>query len=167
MRRQYIFIMMSLVISLFIYLFYRTEKTLINEVLIWLISIEVYTHLKAIIAHEIPLNDIIVYSLPEGLWIFCITLTSKPYHFTIYGKFVDCLYVPLLFCFSLEILQLIHVTNGRFDWVDLGVSILFWLLARYCLSERKKKEHILTTLNPRKLICLVSYGIVYLAHVFK
>jgi hypothetical protein len=167
MRKQYTLITISLLISLFIYLFYRTEKTLVNELTAWLISVKVYNNIKSVVVNALPLNDLVVYSLPEGLWICCITLTSKPYHLTIYGRFINCLYMPLLFCFSLEILQMIHATNGRFDWMDIGVSVLFWLLGYYGFNRKEEKQHIFTTLNSKMLFCLISYGIVYLAHVFQ
>jgi hypothetical protein len=167
MKKQYIPIAISLSISLFIYLFYRTERTAVNELVIWLISIETYTSLKTIISNSLPLSDIIIYSLPEGLWIFCITLTSKPYYISWNSWRMDCVYLPLIFCFSLEILQLIHITNGRFDFMDIGFFVLFWIFGRYVLSERNVKRHVFTTLNSKTIFCLASYCIVYLAHVFK
>ncbi|MDT3402361.1 hypothetical protein [Mucilaginibacter terrae] len=167
MRKQYALITTALLISLFIYLFYRTEKTLVNQLLVWLISVEAYTHIKAVVVNTLPLNNVVVYSLPEGLWIFCITLTSKTYHFIIFGRRFNCLYMPLLFCLSLEILQMTHVTNGRFDWMDIGMSILFWLPGCYGFNPKEEKQHIFTSLNSKTLVCFISYGIVYLAHVFK
>jgi hypothetical protein len=100
----------------------------VNELVIRLISVEAYTRLKAVIVHALPLNNVVIYSLPEGLWIFCITLTSKPYYIGLNTWRMDCIYIPLIFCFSLEILQLLHVTNGRFDFMDIGIFVLFWLL---------------------------------------
>ena len=166
MKKNYVLIGLSLLISLFIYVFYRTERTLVNELIIRLISVTTYKTLREAVAHALPLNDVIVYSLPEGLWIFCITLTSKPYFIRLYGWYLDCVYIPLVFCISLEMLQLVHITNGRFDWMDILVSVLFWLPGRYGFNSDEKK-HILTNINSRTLVCLLSYGIVYLAHVFK
>lgn len=167
MRKNYLLIGIALLISLFIYLFYRTEKTLVNQLLSRLISAGSYSSLRASIAHALPLHDIVVYSLPEGLWIFCVTLTSKPYYIRLNGWHLDCVYIPLIFCFSLELMQLVHVTNGRFDLMDIAVFVLFWLIGRYGLQYRDKKRHILTSVNLKTLVCLLSYGIVYLAHVVK
>jgi hypothetical protein len=64
-------------------------------------------------------------------------------------------------------LQLIHVTNGRFDMMDICVFVPFWLLGRYGLINSAEKRHLLTTANSKTLICFISYGIVYLAHVLK
>jgi hypothetical protein len=166
-KKEYALVSVSLLISLFIYLFYRTDKTLINEFTIQLISIETYTGLKAYIVNALPLNHVVIYSLPEGLWIFCITLTSKPYYINLKRWRIDCVYFPLIFGVSLEVLQLIHVTNGRFDFIDIGVFVVLWLLGRYGLPHSLKKQHLFTTVNFKTGVCLASYGIVYLAHVFK
>lgn len=167
MSRKYIFICVSLLISLFIYLFYRTDRTVVNEIVIRMISFGTYTMLKAHIVKVLPFNDIVVYSLPEGLWVFCITLTSKPYYIKLNNWRMDCVFIPLIFCFGLEILQLFHITNGRFDLMDIGISAIFWLIGNYAFSDRSDKQNILTSLNSKTMVCLASYCIVYLAHVIK
>ncbi|TDO20834.1 hypothetical protein CLV32_3468 [Pedobacter duraquae] len=167
MIKKYLVISVALLISLFIYVFYRTEKTLVNEFMIYLISSPMYTSIKADIIHLIPLSPILIYSLPEGLWIFCITLTSKCYYIDVYGRRYDCVYIPLVFCISLEIMQLVHITNGRFDWMDIGISMIFWLIARYTFNRNIEKSHLLTRIDLNTLACLTSYCIVYLAHVIK
>ncbi|RYY32780.1 MAG: hypothetical protein EOP46_18140 [Sphingobacteriaceae bacterium] len=154
-----------MLVSLFIYLFYRTEKTVVNELLIRLISYNNYSSLKAAVVHIIPLNDMLIYSLPEGLWMFCITLTSKPYYISFNGLRLDGARLPLIFCLALEFLQLIHVTNGRFDYMDIVIFTLFWLLGRYGLAGNTERQPILATPKPATWVCLLSYGIVYLAHV--
>jgi hypothetical protein len=167
MKRKYILIIISLLISLFIYLFYRTDRTLVNQLVIHLISIDTYAKLKASVAGALPLNDIIVYSLPEGLWVFCITLTSRHYYIEMFGRRMDCLYIPILFSVGLELFQLLHITNGRFDFMDISVSFIFWLSGAYLIGGRYQKQNILTQLNLKTTVCLASYCIVYLAHVFK
>ncbi|MFD0748844.1 hypothetical protein ACFQZS_01740 [Mucilaginibacter calamicampi] len=167
MKRKYILILIALFISLFIYLFYRTDHTLVNRLLIYLISPGTYTRLKAIISHALSLNDVIVYSLPEGLWVFCITLTSRHYYIRLAGWQMDCLYIPLIFSVGLELFQLLHITNGRFDLMDIAVSLLFWILGAYRISGTYQQQNILKQFNFKTTVCLVSYGIVYLAHVFK
>lgn len=167
MRKKYIFICISLLISLFIYLFYRTERTVVNEIVIRVISLATYARLKAYIVTVLPLNNMIIYSLPEGLWVFCITLTSKPYYITRNNWRIDGMFIPLIFCVSLEILQLFHIANGRFDFMDIGVSVVFWLLGSYIVSDKCEKQDIFTRPNSKTIVCLASYCIVYLAHVFK
>jgi hypothetical protein len=165
--RKYIFICVSLLISLFIYLFYRTDRTVVNEIVIRMISFETYIRLKAHIVKALPLNNMVIYSLPEGLWVFCITLTSKPYYITRNNRRIDGMFIPLIFCFTLEILQLFHIANGRFDFMDIGVSVIFWLLGSYTLSDKSEKQNIFTRPNSKTIACLASYCIVYLAHVLR
>ena len=167
MKRNAILIIISLLISLFIYLFYRTDRTFVNQLAIYLISLDSYARLKATVAGALPLNDIVVYSLPEGLWVFCITLTSRYYYIRLVRRRVDCLYIPIIFFIGLEFFQLFHITNGRFDLMDISVSFIFWLSGAYLISDRCAKHNILTQLNLRTSVCLASYCIVYLAHVFK
>lgn len=135
--------------------------------MIRMISLNTYTRLKAHIVKALPLSNVIIYSLPEGLWVFCITLTSKHYYISLYKRRIDCLFIPIVFCVALEILQLFHLTNGRFDFMDIGVSLVFWILAVYILTDGSEKQDIFTRPNSRMIVCLASYCIVYLAHVFK
>jgi len=167
MKRQSVLISISLFISLFIYLFYRTDRTLVNQIAIHLISFDTYSSLKASIAGALPLSNIIVFSLPEGLWVFCITLTSRHYYVRLAGRQMDCLYIPLLFSVGLELFQFLHITNGRFDLMDIGISFIFWRLGAYLVSGPHQKQNILTQLNLKTTVCLASYCIVYFAHVFK
>jgi len=166
-RKKYIFICIALLISLFIYLFYRTGRTVVNEIFIRMISLAKYTTLKAHIVRVLPLNNIVIYSLPEGLWVFCITLTSKPYYIGLNKWRFDCIFIPLIYSIALEIFQLFHITNGRFDFMDIAVSVIFWILGNYVLSDKSEKQDILTRPNSKAIVCLASYCIVYLAHVFR
>ncbi|HYC85715.1 MAG TPA: hypothetical protein VEB86_10855 [Chryseosolibacter sp.] len=165
MRKRYLLIVVSLLASLFIYVFYRTEKTVINEMLIRLISLDNYVALRTIVAGLLPLNELVIYSLPGGLWVFCITLTSNPYHIRLSNWQIDCVFIPLVFSIGLEIFQALRVTNGRFDIMDICVAIAFWLPAKYFFNDNPDKVNILDPLDGRGLMCLASYGIVYFSHV--
>jgi hypothetical protein len=156
-----------LLASLFIYLFYRTEKTVVNDMLIRLISFDTYSRMKLGVVQYLPLNKFVIYSVPEGLWVFCITLTSKPYYIQWNSRSVDCVFVPLIYCIGLEIFQVLHLTGGRFDVMDIEISILFWLLANGLFKYDAEKRNILKPLNLRSLACFASYGIVYLSHVLR
>jgi len=164
-KKIYPFIILSLLISLFIYLFYRTDKTVVNEIVIRVFSLNTYAAWKANVNQVLPLHEWVIYSLPEGLWVFCITLTSRPYYFKLDNWRIDCLYIPLVFCISLEVFQLLHVTNGRFDFTDIWISFIFWLIAHYGFDDQCEKRDIFTPLNSKAMVCLVSYSIVYLSHV--
>lgn len=167
MKKEYGLIIISLLISLFIYLFYRTEKTVINQLFISLFSYNTYAAIKSWVTHQWPLPKTIINSLPEGLWVFCITLTSRNF-FIKMGRFhLDLLFAPILFSLSLELLQLLHITNGRFDVWDIGLSILFWAVASFLIQPKMAKQNIMAPFNTRSLICVLSYLIVYLAHVWQ
>ncbi|QIL42625.1 hypothetical protein G7074_12995 [Pedobacter sp. HDW13] len=155
----------ALVISLFIYLFYRTDKTLVNQIFIQLSSLKTYEDLKYIITSSLPLNKYIIYSLPEGLWVFCITLTSKGFYIKLFNRQIDCSLIPPVFAIGLELFQLLHITNGRFDILDITVSLFFWLLALKITHTKASLENVFNAFNFNSVVCLLSYCIVYLAHV--
>lgn len=151
--------------SLFIYVFYRTDKTLVNQIIIQLISFKTYQSLKQTITANLPLNEYLIYSLPEGLWVFCITLTSKEFYFDLFKKHINCVFIPLLFVVSLELFQLFHITNGRFDFFDIGISLFFWFIAAKIIDTQQRLENLFHSLNYNSVFCLLSYCIIYLAHV--
>lgn len=155
----------SLFFCLFIYVFYRTEKTLVNQVVISLFSRERYAGLKASITSMLPLNDYIIYSLPEGLWVFCITLTSSFFYLQVQNRKWSLVFVPILVALIMEILQLLHFTNGRFDVMDINFSIGFWILALFFTRANPGKEQLFQSFNTRTACCMLSYFIVFLARV--
>ncbi len=167
MKKHYLLMTVSLLFSLLIYLFYRTEKTVINEIFLWFISPDKFMELRANIAGRVLLNEHLIYSLPGGLWVFCVTLTSKFLFIKIDNREFNLLFAPLLFSIGLELFQLLHLTNGRFDFWDIGFSVLFWAAANYLTLYKSARQNILHPFNLRSLICLFSYMIVYLAHVWK
>ena len=167
MKKQYAFIIASLLVSLFIYVFYRTEKTVVNELLIHSISFDTYAALKGGMIRFLPLPAFVIYSLPEGLWVFCITLTSKPYYIHQKKLRIQGVIIPILFCVGLEIFQWFHFTNGRFDLNDIVVALMGWLVAVIAFENKADKQNILTPLNANKMVCLVSYGVLYLSHVLE
>jgi hypothetical protein len=166
-KKNYVLIILFLLFSLFIYLFYRTEKTVINELFVSIISFDKYVELRNSIANTLPLNKHIIYSLPEGLWVFCITLTSKFLFLKIGHREIGCVFIPLIFSIVLEFFQLLNLTNGRFDFWDIGISSSFWFLANYFILYRSVEQNILKPISIRSIVCFSSYAIVYLAHVWK
>jgi len=165
LKKHYWYIFFALIVSLFIYVFYRTDKTLVNQMIIQLISFKTYESLKLTITENLPLNRYIIYSLPEGLWIFCVTLTSKEFYFEFYKKRFNCVFIPLIFAVGLELLQLFHLTNGYFDLLDIGISLLFWLIAAKIIDTKQHFKNFFQSVNYNRVVCILSYVIVYLAHV--
>jgi hypothetical protein len=165
LKKHYWYIAPTLVISLFIYLFYRTDKTLVNQIFIQLSSLKTYEALKYSITSSLPLNKYIIYSLPEGLWVFCITLTSQGFYIKFFKRQIDCVLIPPVFAVGLELFQLLHITNGRFDILDITVSLLFWFFALKITHTKASLENVFNAFNFNSVVCLLSYCIVYLAHV--
>jgi len=166
-KKNYYFIALPLLISLFIYLFYRTEKTVVTEIFISIISLDTFIDLKKSVISSLNLHEFIIFSLPEGLWVFCITLTSKFKFIKVGKRKFNLVYAPLLFSIGLEFFQLLHLTNGRFDFLDIAVSIAFWATANYLIKSNNTRQNLFKPFNIESLICLFSYLIVYLAHVWQ
>jgi hypothetical protein len=155
----------SLVICLFVYVFYRTEKTLVNQLVIALFSQDRYTSVKGSITSALPLQEHLIYSLPEGLWVFCITLTSSFFYLEVRQRKWSLVIVPLGVAYIMELCQLWRLTNGRYDWMDIGFATGFWALALVCTRTNVYKEPLFRPITPKAICCMGSYSIVYLAHV--
>lgn len=164
MKRRYS-VFISLSISLFIYLFYRSEKTLVNELIIVILSFDTYAEIKSSMINAIPMNEVIVFSLPGGLWVFCATALSQDFYMKIRNHKIQVAFVPILFAIGLEFCQLIHFTNGRFDIWDIAFYLMFWLLAYYSFQHHRPQQNILSPFTLRGFICLACFLSVYLAHV--
>lgn len=163
MIKRNVLIAITMFIALFIYTFYRTDCTLINQLWIYLFTQESFTALKSTVRTAMPLPELIVYSLPEALWIFTITLTSKNLFFKIRDQKIFLYFLPLVFCVGMELLQYAGITNGHFDFWDIGLSLLFWFLG-ILIPLNTSKFDILKAWNKEVVLCIISYGVVYLAH---
>lgn len=165
MKKYIPILSLSLLICLFIYVFYRTEKTLVNQTVIFLFSHKRYSLLKDNIQSLFPLSEWIVYSLPEGLWIFCITILSGPFYIKLRRNRINLVFIPLVVAVFMEIAQLLHILNGYFDWMDILLASGFWRVA-YHLTKNAGKEPVFRHYDTKRFCCMFCYCIVYLAHVF-
>ena len=155
----------ALSFSLFIYAFFRSEKTVINEVLIFILSFDIYTTIKSSIWHTLPLAENIIYSLPGGLWIFCATALARDF-FIKAGQFrIQIALVPLTFAVGLEFCQLAGFTNGTFDLWDIAFYLSFWLLAYDGFRSDRLQQNILAPFTLRGFMCVACFFSVFLAHV--
>ena len=167
MKRNYILIVLCLLVSLFIYMFYRTEKTVINDLFVHLLSCDRFVSLQKTVSNKLPLNELVVYSLPEGLWVFCITLTSKLFFVRIGRHQLGLIFLPLIFSIGLEMFQLIRLANGRFDLWDILMSVFCWGIAGVLPTDRSDSRNIVYPVTAHSLICIGTYLIVFLAHVWQ
>ena len=165
MRRNYWLIAIALLPGLFIYLFYRPGKTVINEILITFISFDKFNQWQQAVAHNLQLHDLVVYSLPGGLWVFATTMTSKYYYIQFVNRKISLAGASLFFAIGLEISQLLHLTNGCFDFWDVTFSVFFWGLALAIRGIDITRKNMLKPFTMDSVICLLSFLIVYLSHV--
>jgi hypothetical protein len=165
MKRTYSLIVITLSVSLFIYLFYRTEKTVVNELMMLLLPLDVFAEVRRNIAHVIPLSEPIIFSLPGGLWVFCTTVLSRDLYLKFGDHKIRTVAIPILFAVGLEFCQLVHFAKGTFDRWDVGFYLVFWLLACYGFQSHDTRQNITSPFTVRGFICLACFLSVYLAHV--
>jgi hypothetical protein len=137
----------------------------VNELVISILSFDTYSGIKTAIINAVPLNKLIIFSLPGGLWIFCVTALSQDFYVRIKNYKIQLSLVPVLFTIGLEFGQLIHLTNGRFDLWDIAFYLMFWMIARYSYLFHRSQQNILSPFTLRGFTCLVCFVSVYLAHV--
>jgi len=165
MRRTYSLAAVPLLISLFIYLFYRSRSTVVNELMAFIFSSGVYNQARRAVSYAIPLSEPVVFSLPGGLWVFCLTILSKDLYLKIGNTRIQVALLPILFVIGLEFLQLIHFTNGTFDLWDIGFYLAFWSLGYLGLPSRDLQQNVLSPFTLKGFLCLTCFLSVYLAHV--
>lgn len=165
MKRDASLITAALLAGLFIYLFYRTKATLVIKLLVFFIGSEAYLESREVVQARIELPELVVFSLPEALWIFCITLSSRFFYIKVGALKVAGILVPLLFCLGFELLQLGQITNGRFDLMDIALSLLFWSIAVLGFRTNVENSNFFRTLDRKSILCVLTYSIVYLSHV--
>lgn len=162
MRLKRFYIIIALGISLFIYVFYRTEKTVINELLTYFMAEENIQFLRGVIKRDLLLNSFVIYSLPGGLWVFCLTLLSRIMKFKVGKLSVGLGWFPLVFSLVHEFLQWTNIIQGRFDIIDLLSYIVFWTLGYFISSS---KGEVPSSNIKKQLSFVLLFSIVYLAHV--
>lgn len=162
--KKFYSILIAFSISSFIYVFYRSDKTVVNELVISIFSYDTYVSIKCSIVSAIPLNELIIFSLPGGLWLFCATLLAQRFYLKINRYKIQLFLIPVIFAIGLEFCQLIHLTNGRFDLWDIIFYAFFWLMA-YLVKSSKSQQNIVSPFTFHSFICLVCILSVYLAHV--
>ena len=156
---------MSLLFSLFVYLFYRSEQTVVNELFQFIFTGDVYFSLKASISEKLALPTFLVFSLPEGLWVLAVTIASKNIYVGKQKYLVHLAILPIFFAITLEFFQLANIANGTFDWLDIARAICFWTLGYFMLPSPSNVQRLFLKMNVNSVICLASYMVVYLSHV--
>jgi len=162
MSKYKISIIVPLIISLFIYTFYRAEETNVNLLLKYVFHPD-FESIRVYVREAIPLHTVVIYNLPEGLWIFSITLLSSNLFLRIKHRKIYLIYFPIVFVLLLEVLQLLKITDGTFDLLDIGMSSAFWLLAfAYCSTYGSSLRELKNN-RARFILFIIVFSLVYLS----
>lgn len=110
-----------------------------------------------------------VYSLPGGLWLLAFQNTLTWLR-GFKGKWLIPLVVLASFMgIGLELIQALHITDGRFDWVDVLFYSISTLLALSNIWLVRKRWEIYSSNNTSPKIVAVSFVVftvlIYLADI--
>lgn len=138
--KYYLGVFIPLVISGFICLLFRTPNSFGN------VFFDEFFHIN--IHQNLSVNYLILYNLPSALWVFSSTLLSLDYNVKVNKEYrLQLIYLPLYFIVGLELLQLLKITDGTFDVLDIIIPFLTWYVAYYLLRNNtihsKKKYKLL------------------------
>lgn len=161
----YSVIVLGLLAALFLYAFYRTTDTFVNRILITIFSRDSFHELRDVVTAKMPLPDWIVYSVPEALWVFCATLTSKNLYISIGRYSINCVYIPISFAFLWEVFQLVDITKGHCDFWDIILSSIAFVLAKKFFKPPYGIVYVFKTFTFQVFLFFVMFAIVYLSHV--
>jgi hypothetical protein len=121
-------IIIPLLQSLFFYVLFRPDDTVINQLITRVFHADLSTD-RFLLNHFLQVPDFVIYSLPSGLWIFSITLLARKLSLQVSHWKINLTYLPIGFVVGLEMMQLFHLTDGTFDPMDILVSVVCWGLA--------------------------------------
>lgn len=138
MRQKVLFytitVFLPLIVALVIYVLYRPDSTLVNQLFIGLFSTETLDSFRSLFSNKGVIKPYVIYSFPNALWIFSTTILSVKHSIHIFKWVLPLSITPVLYCLLLEMCQLLHLTNGTFDLIDVLTSIIFWALAIMCMK---------------------------------
>ncbi len=165
MKKESVISSVFLLIALMIYLIWRSESVLVNFLMGSLFSPEDFRDWRATISSRLPLNDLIIYSLPGGLWVFVSTVAFKDFFVVIRKNIINLMFLPLVIAIVLEVTQLIHLTNGVFDGWDVLLELIFWVASLLvCPATEIKEDFLKSEQSSKKIWAIFSLLILYLAH---
>lgn len=117
-----------------IYIFFRSLDIKMFEWFNTIGIIEIILNLREVAQSNINLNSWILYSLPDGLWTYSFTSSM-----IILWRNNDQLgkafiYLPLMLSVLSELLQYFEIISGTFDWNDLFVVLISFLICNVFLN---------------------------------
>jgi hypothetical protein len=116
--------MMALSVGGMIYVFFRPESIMMFN---WFPLLGV-VHKQVNVFRTIHIPDFLVYSIPDGLWLFSyILLIGVIWNFNYHRCMFLIMLLPI-YAITHEILQLYHLVPGYFDILDFVVYVVATLL---------------------------------------
>lgn len=104
-------------VSLLIYLLFRTENTIINQLTLSYFSFTSFSS-------NVSIADWVIYNLPGALWLFAfLSILVKKNEKSIFF----CL-IPLGGALAIEMLQYFSITDGTYDLIDVVFYLFAWAL---------------------------------------
>ncbi|MFT6746976.1 MAG: hypothetical protein ACJAZ2_001321 [Glaciecola sp.] len=168
------FILTPALVSGAIYLLFRTSDTVIYQIYEVVFGSNSIDHLRETVQNTlITIPSWFIYSFPGGLWVFAfanfcflfLNDKTKAYYkgtlLTLFGIVT-----------SLELLQLLHYTDGRFDFLDIACYLIATITSAFIgVARIQKIKYQPIFKNDKKpffalsiTVCLFCAGI-YLADV--
>lgn len=163
---NYATVFIFLLSCFFIYVFYRPESTLINIILSDVFPSESFLSFKESLRFILPLNEIIIYSLPGGLWVFSASILARKLRLQVAGRKINLEWIPMAFALWLELWQYFGIVKGRFDIADILIVVMFGVTALVAYRPMKLSQQTLSLFHKRSAAFLLVFICVFLGHVF-
>jgi len=163
---NYSLVFIFLLACLFIYIFYRPEGTLINILVAEFFSSKHFLSVKDSVADVLPLNELIIYSLPGGLWVFSASILARNLRLRLFNKQINLEWLPMVFALWLEFWQYFGIVKGRFDVIDILIVLLFGFTALLAHRPMQLSHRMLFPFHRRSAFFMLVFVCVFLGHVF-
>lgn len=164
-KKESLLSFLFLFIALMIYIIWRSEDVLVNHLVTLIFSPQDFKVWRTAFAARMPLNDLMIYSLPGALWVFVSTVAFKDFYLIIKKYTFNLMFLPFFIALLLELTQLIHLTHGTFDGWDITLALLFWVASIViCPATEIKEDFLKTEQSSKRVRAIISILILYLAH---
>lgn len=162
---QMVVALLALLMSLWIFVMYRSEQCAVNVLLGGLLPGGSLTSWRAVVGAAIPLSDDVVYRLPGGLWVFAATVVAARGHVTTPWGVLGLSLGPMTVALGMEFLQKWGVTDGTFDWGDVVVVLLGGWAAHCYIGRSRPAVDVVRESPGQGMLCVASYAVLFLADV--
>lgn len=127
-----------------IYVSYRKADYLICNIFDSFIGKQNIDSFSINVKETIELSTVNINSLPSALWVFSTAFLATHSKFKTKQTWYFWICIPLLYAISIEGIQLLGITDGTFDKVDVLYSIGGWTMAMLCAKFISIKADLFT-----------------------